>query len=110
VFATEQGLAGRAGIEFLRGPLDDLLARLAARARPPEGFRHEPVVASAQVTRIDAARPGLGRHLNTTVRTGTFCSYSPTPGRRFAGGSETDSAAHPFGIAARKTGCGRMTS
>jgi hypothetical protein len=29
--------------------------------------------------RVDHAHPGLGRYLRTTVRTGTFCSYTPSP-------------------------------
>jgi len=27
--------------------------------------------------RIDACHPSLGRHLNTTIHTGTYCSYVP---------------------------------
>jgi tetratricopeptide (TPR) repeat protein len=33
----------------------------------------------AALTRIDAHSPALGAHLERTVRTGTFCSYSPDP-------------------------------
>ena len=29
------------------------------------------------VRRIEAAHPELGRHLANSVRTGTFCTYSP---------------------------------
>ncbi len=35
----------------------------------------------AAIARIGAASPSLGHHLATTVRTGTFCSYVPDPGR-----------------------------
>ena len=31
------------------------------------------------VDRIDAAHPGLGRHLRTSLITGTYCSYRPDP-------------------------------
>ena len=30
--------------------------------------------------RIEQARPGVGRHLRRSIRTGTFCTYAP-PGR-----------------------------
>lgn len=33
----------------------------------------------ASVARIDAHSRSLGRHLASTIRTGTFCSYSPDP-------------------------------
>jgi hypothetical protein len=29
------------------------------------------------VSRIEANHPALGRHLRTSIRTGTFCSYAP---------------------------------
>jgi hypothetical protein len=29
------------------------------------------------VSRIQASHPALGRHLRTSIRTGTFCSYEP---------------------------------
>ena len=31
------------------------------------------------MTRIAEGNPALGRHLEATVRTGTFCSYQPDP-------------------------------
>ena len=31
----------------------------------------------AVVKKIAASSPALGQHLNTTVRTGYFCSYTP---------------------------------
>ncbi len=31
------------------------------------------------IQRIEAADPALGRHLDATIRTGTFCSYTPDP-------------------------------
>jgi hypothetical protein len=33
----------------------------------------------AALNGIAAANPALGRHLESTIRTGTFCSYSPDP-------------------------------
>ncbi len=33
----------------------------------------------AALNSIAAANPALGRHLESTIRTGTFCSYSPDP-------------------------------
>ena len=33
----------------------------------------------AVVKKIAASSPALGQHLNTTVRTGYFCSYTPDP-------------------------------
>ena len=33
----------------------------------------------AAMVRIDEADPALGAHLDATIRTGTFCSYSPDP-------------------------------
>ncbi|TMD09493.1 MAG: hypothetical protein E6J01_01715 [Chloroflexi bacterium] len=33
----------------------------------------------AALNSIAAANPTLGRHLDSTIRTGTFCSYSPDP-------------------------------
>ncbi len=33
----------------------------------------------AAMTRIAEASPPLGRHLESTIRTGTFCSYNPDP-------------------------------
>ena len=33
----------------------------------------------AALDRIEAESPALGAHLRTTVRTGTFCSYTPDP-------------------------------
>jgi hypothetical protein len=29
------------------------------------------------ISRIEANHPALGRHLRTSIRTGTFCSYEP---------------------------------
>jgi len=29
------------------------------------------------ISRVDAVHPALGRHLNNSVRTGTFCAYTP---------------------------------
>jgi hypothetical protein len=31
------------------------------------------------ITRIERVHPPLGRHLEKSIRTGTFCSYSPVP-------------------------------
>jgi hypothetical protein len=28
---------------------------------------------------MSSSNPSLGRHLDTTVRTGTFCTYAPDP-------------------------------
>ncbi len=36
----------------------------------------------ATLRRVAAAHPALAYHLETTVRTGTFCGYFPPPGRR----------------------------
>lgn len=33
----------------------------------------------AALTNIDRSQPALGRHLRSTIRTGTYCSYSPDP-------------------------------
>lgn len=33
----------------------------------------------AALDRIETESPSLGRHLRTTVHTGTFCSYTPDP-------------------------------
>ena len=33
----------------------------------------------AAIDRLGKANPALGRHLDTTIRTGTFCSYTPDP-------------------------------
>ena len=33
----------------------------------------------AAIDRLGKANPTLGRHLETTIRTGTFCSYTPDP-------------------------------
>jgi hypothetical protein len=33
----------------------------------------------AAITHITHTHPGLGHHLNTTIHTGTFCSYQPGP-------------------------------
>ena len=33
----------------------------------------------AALARIGEESPDLGRHLATTIRTGTFCSYGPDP-------------------------------
>jgi hypothetical protein len=34
---------------------------------------------SAALKRIATHHPALGRHLAATVRTGTFCTYTPDP-------------------------------
>lgn len=31
------------------------------------------------ITKLETQNPGLGRHLDVSIRTGTFCSYSPDP-------------------------------
>ena len=33
----------------------------------------------AAIERLEKANPTLGKHLDTTIRTGTFCSYTPDP-------------------------------
>ncbi|HEY2192876.1 MAG TPA: hypothetical protein VGH76_11340, partial [Actinomycetospora sp.] len=35
------------------------------------------------ITRIETALPGLGKHLRSSVRTGTYCVYSPEHPRRW---------------------------
>lgn len=57
---------------------------LGGRARPVSSAaeRARQAVTKAlksAVKRIDACSPALGRHLASTVRTGTFCSYTPDP-------------------------------
>jgi hypothetical protein len=44
----------------------------AERARSAVTWRIRSAIA-----RIDAVHPALGRHLRNSVRTGTFCAYSP---------------------------------
>lgn len=57
---------------------------LGGRARPVSSAaeRARQAVTKAlksAVKRIDGCSPALGRHLASTVRTGTFCSYNPDP-------------------------------
>jgi hypothetical protein len=33
----------------------------------------------AAIARMATANPSLGNHLDSTVHTGTFCSYAPDP-------------------------------
>lgn len=54
------GRARRAGPD----PVERLRKAVSARLRDA-------------IRRIDAVHPGLGRHLESSVRTGTFCSYRP---------------------------------
>jgi hypothetical protein len=44
------------------------------------------------VKKIGEAHPELGRHFEVSVRTGTFCAY--TPDRQVAGTSRCEAAPH----------------
>jgi hypothetical protein len=52
------------------------------RAFGEEGERARKAATKRMRTAIDriySAHPGLGRHLQATIRTGTYCSYQPDP-------------------------------
>jgi hypothetical protein len=73
----------RAELDALVHELTDSLG-LGGRARrmpcPAERARvNITKTVHAAIRRIDREHPGLGRHLHTTVRTGTFLSYTPDP-------------------------------
>jgi predicted ATPase len=80
---NDSGRAERARVE-----LDDLVDQLAAalglggRTRTPGGSAERARSAVTQrvrttIRRIETVAPRLGRHLNASIRTGTFCSYRP---------------------------------
>ncbi len=64
----EHELAAAYGIRGTARRLDDP----AERARKAVTNRIRDAV-----SRIEANQPALGRHLRTSIRTGTFCSYEP---------------------------------
>jgi hypothetical protein len=79
----ERGARARTEIEFLT-------TQLAASVGL--GGRDRPTGSSAERARLNVTRairsamariaendPGLGRHLDTTIKTGIFCSYTPDP-------------------------------
>jgi tetratricopeptide (TPR) repeat protein len=76
--------AAQTEIEMLTGELaraSGLGGRSRQAASPHERARVSATRAiQAAVRRIRANDHGLGRHLASTIRTGTFCSYSPDPG------------------------------
>jgi hypothetical protein len=68
--ALVQQLAGAVGL----GGRDRRAASAAERARV-----NVTRAIKAAVARVAEQSPGLGRHLEATLRTGTFCSYTPDP-------------------------------
>lgn len=81
--ANDRGRAERARAE-LDAVVDELTAALGlgGRARTTGGSAERARSAVTQrvratIRRIDGVHPRLGRHLRATVRTGTFCSYTP---------------------------------
>jgi hypothetical protein len=62
--AAARGVGGRRRVAGSPGERARLSASRAVRAA---------------IDRIEAAAPGIGRHLRLTVRTGLFCVYEPDP-------------------------------
>jgi hypothetical protein len=70
----------------LREELEFLIAELASAGRGRRAASHAERARSAvgkrirdALKQIGAVDPALGRYLRATVRTGTFCSYTPDP-------------------------------
>jgi CheY-like chemotaxis protein len=94
--------------ERARAELDALATQLRAayglggRARAAAGDAAERARKAATerirttIARIERVHDGLGRHLRDSIRTGTFCSYSPVaPVRWTLHGGERESARSP---------------
>jgi tetratricopeptide (TPR) repeat protein len=83
--ANDPGRRERAAqeIEFLERELANAVGlggRLRRAGSPAERARVSVTRAlRAAIARMSSANPALGRHLDSTVRTGTFCSYAPDP-------------------------------
>jgi hypothetical protein len=83
--ANDPGRRERAAqeIEFLERELANAVGlggRLRRAGSPAERARVSVTRAlRAAIARMSNANPTLGRHLDSTVRTGTFCSYAPDP-------------------------------
>ena len=83
--ANDPGRRDRAAaeLEFLERELANAVGlggRLRRAGSPAERARVSVTRAlRAAIARMAKANPALGRHLDSTVRTGTFCSYAPDP-------------------------------
>jgi tetratricopeptide (TPR) repeat protein len=83
--ANDPGRRDRAAaeLEFLERELASAVGlggRLRRAGSPAERARVSVTRAlRAAIARMAKADPALGRHLDSTVRTGTFCSYAPDP-------------------------------
>lgn len=80
---TERASRARREIEFLADELAGAVGlggrdRKAASAAERARLSVTRAIRAA-MARIAEASPSLGRHLETTIRTGTFCSYNPDP-------------------------------
>ncbi len=83
--ANDPGRRGRAEaeIEFIGQELSRAFG-MGGRARRAGSMAERARVSvtralRAAIDRLGKANPALGRHLDTTIRTGTFCSYTPDP-------------------------------
>jgi tetratricopeptide (TPR) repeat protein len=83
--ANDPGRRDRASaeLEFLERELANAVGlggRLRRAGSPAERARVSVTRAlRAAISRMSGSNPSLGRHLDTTVRTGTFCTYAPDP-------------------------------
>jgi len=70
-------------VERLRGAIEHLTEEAAAERTGPEAERARLGVTKplkTAIRRIREAHAALGRHLETSIRTGYICSYAPEPG------------------------------
>jgi hypothetical protein len=79
----EQAAAIREELDFIAGELVSAFG-LGGRARKPghpvERARKAVTMRLRDaIARIERVHPALARHLEKSIRTGTFCSYSPVP-------------------------------
>jgi hypothetical protein len=80
---TERAARARSEREFIAAELSAAFG-IGGKARTAATDAERARVAvtkaiKAALARIAVASPTLGRHLDATVHTGTFCSYTPDP-------------------------------
>jgi tetratricopeptide (TPR) repeat protein len=80
---TERASRARAELEALTAELAGAVG-LAGRDRPTASSAERARISVTRairsaMDRLSAESPALGRHLEATVRTGTYCSYTPDP-------------------------------
>lgn len=80
---TERASAARAELDFLKSELAAAVGlggrdRHAASATERARISVTRAIRGA-LERIGSECPSLGRHLEATIRTGTYCSYTPDP-------------------------------